>query len=451
MVGTLQQLREGAIKLQQQGKQAEAANAYAQYLSQRPDDAAAWSNLGVLHRAAGRHAQALRAQERALRLKPDDAGALNNMANILSDLGHYDRSIAYRRKLLEMDPNNANQLSMIGRCLRGQGNYAQAIEHLKAALSHHPDHADMRLQLAFAQLGSGDYAAGFDAYQARWETGELTARKLPYPKWQGEDLSDKTILVMPEQGFGDAVLFARFIPYLKELGATVHVLVEKPLVTLFANLKGADWAGPAVGPENRIDFYIDIVDLAAVYFQQNETVPEPSCLHVPDDSIERAKRIVKPFTKQFKIGVVWTGSVTYKANAFRSFSHTDFLPLTDIDGVQLFSLYKGPLLGPFATDGSSAFIIDTGSSERGFADTAATMQQMDLIITSDTATAHIAGSLGVPTWVVLHWDAFWVWRHHGDTTEWYPSVRLFRQDKPLDWTGAHSKVKTALIDYLKAQ
>lgn len=134
---------------------------------------------------------------------------------------------------------------------------------------------------------------------------------------------------------------------------------------------------------------------------------------------------------------------------FRSFSHRDFLPMTELPGVQLFSLYKGPYLEAYEKDGSSAFILDTASSDRDFADCAATMGEMDLIITSDTVSAHLAGSLGVPVWTVLHWDAFWVWRHAGESTHWYPGMRLFRQHRPMDWTGVMEDVKAALTDHVK--
>ena len=449
MSETLTQLRVRATKTHQNGKLSEAAPLYAAYLAQVPSDAPMWSNLGVLHRAAGRHEQALRAQRRAYALDPNERGTCNNYANILSDLGQYDLSIALRRELLEAEPDNLNQLAMIGRCLRGKGDYPAAIKHLTASLKRFPDDSELRMQLAFAELGAGKYKSAFDNYKARWSAGELTPRDLPYPQWKGEDLTGKTVLVMPEQGFGDAVLFARFIPVLGALGATVHVLVEKPLLALFDGLKGADWVGPAVGSDNGIDFYVNMMDIAAHYFQTKRKIPAPTQLTVPQTSEDRARSITAPFGDTFKVGVIWTGSVTYKGNAFRSFSHTDFLPLTDIEGVQLFSLYKGPLLEPFFADGSSGFMVDAGSTERGFADTAAMMREMDLVITSDTATAHIAGSLGVPTWVVLHWDAFWVWRHAGETTDWYPGIRLFRQDRPMDWSGVHSVVKTALIDHVK--
>jgi ADP-heptose:LPS heptosyltransferase len=119
--------------------------------------------------------------------------------------------------------------------------------------------------------------------------------------------------------------------------------------------------------------------------------------------------------------------------------------MANTPNVQLFSLYKGPFLEAFQKDGSAGLIIDTASTDRDFADCAATMKEMDLIITSDTATAHIAGSLGVPVWVMLHWDAFWVYRHAGETTPWYPSMRLFRQAKPQDWASAFDAANKALV------
>ena len=228
----------------------------------------------------------------------------------------------------------------------------------------------------------------------------------------------------------------------------MYCLVERPLAALLDGLDGADWTGQAVPADAKIDYYINMMDLAAMYFAASKDVPAPTRLNVPADNVARAQQIVAPYGDTFKVGVVWTGSVTYKGNAFRSFSHTDLLPLTDIEGAQLFSLYKGPMLEPFFNDGTSAFIVDTGSDERGFADTAASMQAMDLIITSDTATAHIAGSLGVPTWTVLHWDPFWVFTHAGDTTPWYPNMKLFRQKTPLRWNGVMEDVRGALNEYM---
>jgi Flp pilus assembly protein TadD len=422
----------------------DALQAYATYLAEVPDDGPIWSNLGALHRKKGRYTQALRAQQRAQTYAPNDIGLRNNYANILSDLGHYNGSIAARRWILGHHPDDVNQKAMIGRCLRGQGDYRGAIDYLQSVIPDHPTDTELQMQLAFAQLGAGHYKDAFKSYRARWNTDELKSRDLPYPEWAGEPLTGKTILVLPEQGFGDAILFMRFLPALKALGATVWVLAEKPVYPLFEKLDGADWVGTTVTASAPVDYWINLMDMAAIHFAQADQVPAPTQVHVPADAQARAKDIVAPYKDVFKVGVVWTGSVTYKGNGFRSFSHTDFLPLTDIPGVQLFSLYKGPALSKFQADGSDAFIVDTASSERNFGDSAAMMGEMDLVISSDTATAHLAGSLGVPVWTILHWDAFWVWRHVGDTTEWYPGMRLFRQAKALEWTDVLADVDIAL-------
>jgi hypothetical protein len=228
-------------------------------------------------------------------------------------------------------------------------------------------------------------------------------------------------------------------------------MIERPLRRLMYEIDGADKLVQSYSKGDAADVWVNMMDLALLYFQTETQEPPPIHVNVPVDSVARAKNIVHAHQDVFRVGVVWTGSPTYKGNAFRSFHHSDFMPLTDIDNVQLFSLYKGAQLAAYQADGTDAFIIDAASDDRDFADCAATMQQMDLIITSDTATAHLAGSLGVPTWVVLHWDPFWVWRHQGETTGWYPSIKLFRQPAPRDWGGVMSQVRAALVEHVKGQ
>ena len=437
-------LRQSASDAHRSGRLDAALAGYAKYLAQVPGDAGIWSNLGVLHRTAGRHLMALRAHERALTLDPDGTGTMNNAANVLSDIGRYDDSLALRRRLLERSPDDLNQLAMVVRCLRGKGDYAAAIASALDALRRFPDDAELQMQLAFAQLGAGRYAEGLKNYRARWRAGELQPRDLPFAEWQGMSLDGRTVAVLPEQGFGDAVLFARFLPVLQQWRCRVVMAVKPPLRRLLHDLPGVDEMVDALRPGMSIDYWINMMDLAEMHFARSVRIPAPAPLTVPVDSRDRARALVAAHRDKLKVGVVWTGSVTYRGNAFRSFSHRDFLPLTDVAGVQLFSLYKGPELAAYQADGSDAFIIDTGSTERDFADTAAMMKACDLVITSDTATAHIAGSLGVPVWVVLHWDAFWVYTHHGDATPWYPGMRLFRQHRPLDWSGVMADVEDAL-------
>ncbi len=438
-------LRTAAVDAHRRGDLARAQDLYARYLALVPGDAGHWSNLGVLLRTTERHAMALRVQQRAYALTPDAPGVRNNYANILSDLGDYERSIALRHEALEKTPGDLNQLAMIGRCYRGMGKYRAAVAHLEPLVAQYPDEAEFQIQLAFARLGAGDYAQGFQDYRARWRSAELTPRKIPFPQWDGQtDLAGKSVLVLPEQGFGDAVLFNRLLPLLAAHSARVLLLVEKPMARLFQDVAGADWVGAALPVSEKVDYWVNVMDLPLLGLDSRADIPPPTRLHVPADSVARAQTIVAPYADSFRVGVVWTGSLTYKGNAFRSFSHTDFLPLTDLPGVQLFSLYKGPALDAYCADASNAVIIDAAGTDRDLADCAATMQQMDLVITSDTATAHIAGSLGLPCWTILHWDPFWVFTHRGAKTPWYPSMRLFRQTTPLDWSGVMGTVRDTL-------
>ena len=438
-------LRNRAIDLHKAGNLAEAKAAYAAFLSQVPGDAGAWSNLGALLRGNGQHDLSLAAQERAYALTPDDQGVMNNMANILSDLGLYERSITLRRRVLARAPGDAMQKAMIGKSLRAQGKYAEAIAWLEKCIPEHPEFHEMRIQLALAELADRRYAQGFRTYDIRWQTGELTPRKISQPKWDGGSLEGKSILVMPEQGFGDAVTFARFIPVLRRYNpARILLFCEKPLLRLFKDVEGPDWIGNDT-PPGGFDVWTNMMDLPPLHFDESAAIPAPTRLHVPDDSRARARAIVAPFRDRFKVGVAWCGSVTYRGNAFRSFSHTQFHGLMDIPGLQMFSLYKGPELKAFQDDGSNSFIVDAAGTDRDFADCAAMMQEMDLVITSCTAICHVAGSLAVPTWTLLHWDAFWLWQHEGAQTPWYPQMRLIRQSRPRDWDGVFGKVRQRLL------
>ncbi|SMY08208.1 Tetratricopeptide repeat protein [Flavimaricola marinus] len=443
---TLEALREQTMTLHKAGKIAEARPLYARYLEQAPDDALMWSNLGALLRSSGQHELARVAQRRAYALEPDRISIANNLANILADLGECEEALELRREVLKTRPDDPMLKAMIGKVLRSLGRTDDAVSFLEAARDAHPDEPEIAIQLAMSQLAGADYVEGFRNFDARWRTNELTPRQITKPKWDGAPLNGKRILVLPEQGFGDGIAFARFLPMLQAFEpAEVIMQTERPVARLYEGLEGVDRLVVGPPPEDAFDVWTNLMDLPPLHFEQIDTPPAPTGLHIPQDSRDRARALVAPNADRFKVGVVWSGSLTYRANAFRSFSHTEFHRLLDIPEVQMFSLYKGPKLDAFRADGSNMLIIDAGSRDRDFADCAALMEEMDLIITSDTATAHLAGSLGCPVWTLLHWDAFWLWRHEGPHTPWYPSMRLFRQTTPRDWSGVFTRVRTRLF------
>ncbi len=439
-------LRARALDLHTAGKPGEAQPLYAQYLMLNPGDAPMWSNLGAMMRKEGRHDIALHCQRRAHALTPAARAVRSNLANILADTGGTQEALDLRLDLLRDEPDDEPLKSMIGKSLRALRRAPEACAFLEKAWDRAPDHTEHGIQLALSQLAGGDYARGFATYDVRWQTDELTPRNLRQPKWDmHSSLEGRRIMVLPEQGFGDGITFARFLPILREFGADrVMFATEKPVQRIYEGLPGADWTGTELPPGEAFDVWINIMDLPTLHFARHGHVPPPTAIAVPDDSRTRARAILAPHRERFTVGVVWTGSLTYRGNAFRSFSHRELLALADIPDLQMVSLYKGPAIDAFRADGTAFVILDEGSTERDFADCAAMMQELDLVITSDTATAHLAGSLGVPVWTLLHWDAFWLWQLEEETTPWYPSMHLIRQRVPQDWREVFARVRTRL-------
>jgi Tfp pilus assembly protein PilF len=438
---SIAELRQAAIDAHQNDNLEDAKSLYRVYLQNKPKDAAIWSNFGALLRKQKNYVVAAAAQSRALELDPASPSVMNNAANAFYDAGYLEKSLKLRKETIKHEPNNPDHHASLGKSYRSVQQLDKALKTLAGAIKKFPDFAELHIQLAFVQLAMGDYSDGFKNFDWRWLGDELNLPEYAFPKWKGQALKDKTILVLPEQGFGDTVLMARFLPELKKLGMHIKMAVKPPLQRLFSSLQNdVEFIQGKAGLEG-CDYWVPMMDLPLYLNATLDTLPQPVDLFIPQDAIERARKIVAPFTDRFKIGVMWSGSVTYRANHKRSFSHRQFLGLCDIPGIQMFSLYKGPLQNAFVEDGTSAIIIDASCSDRDFADSAALMQELDLVISMDSAIVHVAGSLGIEVWNLLHAEAYWLYQPFPDHTPWYPSMRLIRQQKPGDWDHVFDTLK----------
>lgn len=437
---TLPEARAAAISAHQAGDLAQARDLYRQYLARAPRDAAIWSNLGALFRTQKAYDMAAACQRRALEIDPDATFIQNNAANAFFDAGAVEEALALRFQTLKSDPDKAEHWSSLGKYLRALGRYEEAVETLQTGASRHPDDVEIRIQLAFAELSLGDYAKGFETFDYRWRGDELSLPEMGIPRWEGEDLAGRSILVIPEQGFGDTVLMARFLPLLASRGCRVRLVCKPPLRRLLSGIDGVELAD---GQDDFTgdDVWTPMMDLPRYLGVTVDDVPPPVPLHVPVDAVSRARAITAPFGERLKVGVLWSGSVTYRANHKRSFDHRRFLPMSTLPGVQLFSLYKGPLVEDYHRDGTSCLIVDAASSDRDFADSAALVCELDLVITMDSAIAHVAGSLGAKVWNLLHSEAYWLYEPFRDHSPWYPSMRLIRQEKPGDWDGVFATLE----------
>ncbi len=441
---TLDEMRKAAVSYHQKGERAVAREIYRTYLSRNPKDAAMWSNLGALFRAEKNFPLAVVCQRRALQLDPKSDNVLNNAANAHFDAGEPEKALELRRKALAKNPGHAENWSSLGKYLRALGRHQEAKTELEKALKVHPDDPELHIQLSFALLSIGDYQGGFTEFDWRWKGDEISLPDLPVPQWKGQDLTGKTLLVTPEQGFGDTILMARFLKGVQDLGASVRLSVKPPLRRVFDGLAGVDSFALTNSDIQGCDYWSPMMDLPRYLGTTLETLPAPTKLAMPKDSTDRASAILAPYRDTFNVGVLWSGSVTYRANHKRSFSHQQFLQLADIAGLQMFSLYKGPLAEAFNSDGTSCVILDAASSDRDFADSAALIDQLDLVITMDSAIAHVAGSVGARVWNLLHSEAYWLYEPFSDHTPWYPSMRLIRQEKSGDWDSVFARLHTDL-------
>lgn len=446
---SLAEVRSAAVDHHRNGDLDMARKLYRAYLTRQPKDAAMWSNLGALFRAEKNYELSAACQHKALHADPNAESVLNNAANAMFDAGYAQKALDLRRKALKANPNSSENWSTLGKYLRALGQHDDARVELEKAVKIFPEDPELHIQLAMALLSLGDYPAGFEEFDWRWQGDEISLPEMHMPKWAGEDLTGKTILITPEQGFGDTILMARFLPGLKQLGARVLLTVKPPLQRVFENLEGIDGFALVKADAEGCDYWAPMMDLPRYLGTTLDTVPAPTTLSIPQDSVQRAKTITKPFENTFKIGVLWSGSVTYRANHKRSFSHTQFLQLADIEGVQMFSLYKGPLAEAYHKDGTSCIILDAASNDRDFADSAALINELDLVITMDSAIAHVSGSLGANVWNLLHSEAYWLYEPFDTHTPWYPSMRLIRQEKSGDWDTVFETLHAEIEELVK--
>lgn len=449
---TLKEAFERAVALHRDGKLDEAAVLYRICLQNNPNSSTAWTNYGALLRRQSRFAEACVAHRKALEIKPDLVNARSNLANALCDLGEAREAIEIRRTLVEEHPDDVGRVRDLAIALRGDWSNQEAVDVIDVLDAEGKMDENCQLQRSLAHLMLGNYVNGFRDFEARYSGDEVSLPEdAPWPRWAGESLEGREIVILPEQGFGDAILMSRFIPLLKaQKPKKVSMVVKPPLQRLFGKIEGLDemLAGASKGAS--YDYYSPNMSLPHFIGMPDGGPPPLPRLNIPEDSRDRARKLVKPFANRFKIGIVWTGSLTYRANHRRSTTPQNFLGLAQVPGVQLFSLYKGDAHKDFLESGTAGLIVDACGNDRDFADTAALIDEMDLMITTDTAVVHVAASLGKPIWNMLTYEGFWLYGSQ-ESTPWYPSMRLFRQRTSGEWPELFERVETALRAHLKGQ
>jgi len=409
-----------------------------------PESPAVWLNMAVLRHNQGRDNEALEAVETTIALAPDNDQAHSNRAATHARLGQFDNALDAHERALALAPNNPSHL--IGLCdtLRAMGNYEKALETCEKIIELEPNNADARVTKGILSLLFGDFETGTKEYDWRWKTDEMKIPDLGASVWNGEPLQGKTILVYGEQGLGDTIQFARYIPKLAVQGATVIVQCRPQLIRLLRSVEGTNAVGPWGVAVKGLDFHAPLLNLMCPL----DTIPNDVPYVAPEetDLEEWYQRLGDKV--EFQVGVAWAGSPTHKGDKQRSIGIEVLKPLFDFPDVQFFSLQKHDRRDAGTVPHG---VVDLAADLHDFADAAAAIACLDLVITVDTAVAHLAGALGKPVWVMLPFVPDWRWMLDRDDSPWYPTMRLFRQTKQGDWDGVLGNVQCALRDRIGTQ
>ncbi len=430
-----------------------ALTSYEQGLRLAPDDAELLNGRGVALLDLRRPSEALACFDHLLQRSPDHADALGNRGNALMRLNRLEEAVAAYDRALPLAGKNAPLLANRAAALRRLDRPHEALKDALEALAIKPDFAHARFVEAVARLSLGDFAAGWRAYESRWHVGWLASQRHDYgaPLWCGEEpLSGKTIMLHAEQGLGDTIQFARYVPLLAARGASVVLEVQQPLVRLLASLEGVANIVARREPLPHYDFHCPLLSLPLACGTTLETIPaDGPYLAQQQADVERWQARLP--RQRPLIGMVWSGERSHDNDLNRSLSFQALLPLLDIAGITFISLQHEIREDDRAVLEARHDILQIGGEFRDFADTAAAIAALDAVISVDTAVAHLTGAIGKPLFLLTPYAADFRWLRERGDSPWYPSARLFRQQHFGDWSGAITLLREQLAQTFGSQ
>lgn len=429
------------------GRLDEAISHWQFVLSVVPNCAEAHNNLGNAFTEQGKWPEAIARYRHALALKPDYVEAINNLASALLGANELAEALACCRRALAMRSRLAEGHANLGAVLVRQGVFDGALAAYRQALALRPDFAPARWNLALLLLLFGQYEEGWREHEWRWSSPDLSKlrRSFSKPRWDGRPASGETILVYAEQGHGDTLHFVRYLPLVRAQAQAAEVILECPFELVRLLQESGGWDATIVARKSwdtsqlpSFDRHIPLLSLPlALGINEPLGMKQAYLRAAPQESAAWRERL--PSASGLRVGICWAGSSIHRDDKRRSISSHQFLPILRIPGVSFYSLQINPdlkQLAPLADAG----LTDLTSFIGDFADTAALLSELDLVISVDTAVVHLAGALGGPVWTLLATVPDWRWGLSREDTAWYPSMRLFRQRQAGDWDEVIQRV-----------
>ncbi|MDB5411497.1 MAG: glycosyltransferase [Rhodospirillales bacterium] len=423
-----------AAALRDAGKFGDGEALLRNALAEHPRDADLWNARGVMLAALGRHADAVGCYRNALALKRDGWGIWTNLGNALTQLRQLKSAIACHERAIALSEGGPLLQHNLGVALGEAGRHGEAAAAFTRALDADPAYHRARWDRARSLLYLGDYGGAWPDYEVRLISGQMPVRAASGQRWDGSHFPGKHLLLLAEQGFGDTLWAARYLRHVKALGGRLTIECQPELIPLLQPMGLAErWIARNEPLPDDADLHGHLCSLPGLFTPSAAAIPPPPYLDPPSAQHGKFQPHIAKAGRRLKVGIIWSGSVTFKRNRERAQTLVRFLQAFAMPGVQLYALQKGPPEQELAALPKTAPIIDLGPLLHDFADTAAAVSQLDLVIMTDSSVAHLAGGLGKPVWVLLGHVAHWLWLLERTDNPWYPSARLFRPRAEGDW------------------
>jgi tetratricopeptide (TPR) repeat protein len=434
----------------------EAAACYRRALELKPSFAEAYSNLGNVLQDLEKLDEAVFCYQKALELQPSLSRALYNLGNTLEKQGRSDEAVDCLRKAIQIEPNFPEAHFNLATIFHAQLKSKESIHCYQRALHLRPGYADAHQAYSMLLLQHGDFERGWPEYEWRLKSQcSSDARATSQPFWNGERLGqEQAVLLRIDQGIGDAFQFSRYASLVKQSAGKVLMHCPRKLIPLLSSCPGVDQFIPDDTELPFFDYHAYLTSLPLVFGTTLETIPRQTPYLFAGSKLVEQWRSRLP-AGAFRVGIAWQGNPGFKQDKTRSIPLAHFQQLATATDVALISLQQGygvdQLHGRKGRFPIVELPSDCDEAAGAFMDTAAIMMNLDLIITSDTAIAHLAGALGVPVWVALSYCPEWRWLLDRSDSPWYPTMRLFRQSKPGNWTDVFQQIKSTLSDHVGAR
>lgn len=405
---------------------------------------------GIVLRALGRHDDSIKQYRLALNLDPTVAGTWSNLGNALKDANYIDASIQAHIKAIELSDLPSSKLwHNYGISLAIAGKHDLAIGAYEKALGFSNSNPAIRWDLARSQLALKNYSEGFVNYQYRWLMDGAPPQRASGKQWNGGKLNNEELFIYAEQGFGDYIQCARYLPELKKRVKNLIVEVKPELKVLmehsFPSIQFTDYIEKPIHRE--YGYIFSLLDLPR-YFTDRSPVSTVDYLTPKTTAFNFSEELKNKLQdrQRLNVGVVWSGSVTFKRNGYRSAEIEWFMKTLNLPNARLFSLQMGPRSSDLDANDFDIISPELLPHIQDFNDTAQILQKLDLVVMTCSSVAHLCGALNVPCWVLLDSSPHWLWGGVDDSSDWYASLKLFRQKSPGDWKFVFDKVSAELMN-----